>query len=106
MRTLKQKDMIILVYVDHCILISKEDFTIQKFIDSKKDTPEGFEFMEEETMNAYLGVEISPFTERKGFTLSQPLFIDRIIQDLVFDPKTSKVATNNTPTGYPLVNKA
>ena len=27
------KDMIILVYVDDCIFIQKEDFTIQKFID-------------------------------------------------------------------------
>ena len=36
------KDMIILEYVDDFILISKEDFTIKKFIDSIKDTPEVF----------------------------------------------------------------
>ena len=71
--------MIILVYVDDCILISKEDFTIQKFIDYMKDTPEGFEFTEEGTMNAYLGLVIYPFPDGKGFTLSQPLLIDRII---------------------------
>ena len=41
-----------------------------------KDTPEGFEFTEESTMNAYLGVDISPLPDRKGFSLSQPLFID------------------------------
>ena len=70
------KDMIIFVYVDDYIIISKEDFTIQRFIDSMEDTTEGFEFTEEATMNEYLGVEISPFPEGKGFTLSQPLFID------------------------------
>ena len=81
------------MYVDDCILISKEDFTIQQFIYSMKDTSEGFEFKEEGTMNAYLGVEIYPFPDRKGFTSSQPFLIDRIIQALGFDPKTTKCAT-------------
>ena len=99
------KDMIILVYVDNCILISKEDFTIKKFIDSMKYTPEGFEFTEEGTMNEYLGADISPLPDWKGFTLSQPFFIDIIIQALGFDPKTKKVATNNTPSGYPILKK-
>ena len=35
------KDIIILVYVDDCNLISKEGFTNKKFIDPMKDTPEG-----------------------------------------------------------------
>ena len=70
-----------------------------------KDTPEGFEFTEEGTMNAYLGVEISPLPDGKGFTFYQPLFIDRIVQALVFDPNTTKGATNNTPYRYPLLNK-
>ena len=70
-----------------------------------KDTPEVFESTKEGTMNAYLGVEISPFPYGKGFTLSQPLLIYRIIQALGFDPKTTKGATNNTPAGYPLLNK-
>ena len=80
-------------------------FTIQKFINSMKDTPEGFEFTEEGTMNAYLGVDISSFPDGKGFTFSQPFLIDQIIQDLGFDPKTTKGATKNTTAGYPLLNK-
>ena len=87
------KDMIILAYVNDCIFISKEDFTIKKFIDSMKDTPEGFEFTEEGTTTAYLGFAIYLSLDGKGFILSQPLLIDRIIQDLGFDPKTTKVAT-------------
>ena len=99
------KDIIILVYVDDFILISKFDINIQKFIDSMKDTLEGFEFTEEGTMNAYLGVDISPFPDGKGFTLSQPLLIYRIILSLGCDQKTTKVATNNNLSGYPLLNK-
>ena len=96
--------MIISVYVDDCILISKEALFIQKFISSLKSGTEDSVFTEEGTMNLYLGVDIFPLPEKKGFTLSQPFLIDRVIQALNFDPKTTKSATNNTPAGYPLLN--
>ena len=35
----------------------------------------------------------------------KPFLIDRGIQALNFDHKTTKSATNNTPAGYPLQNK-
>ena len=56
-------------------------------------------------MNSYLGVDISSFPDKKGFTLSQPFLIDIVIQALNFDTKTTKSATNTTPAGYPLLNK-
>ena len=56
-------------------------------------------------MNSYLGVDISSFPDKKGFTLSQPFLIDRVILALNFDPKTTKSATNNAPSGYPLLKK-
>ena len=99
------KKMIILVYVYDCILISKKAFVIQKFISSLKAGTEDFVFTEEGIMNSYLGVDISSFPDKKGFTLSQPFSIDRVIQALNFYPKTTKSATNNTPAGYPLLNK-
>ena len=80
------KEIIILVYVDYCILISKEALVIQKFISSLKYGTEDFVFTEEGTMNSYLGVDISSFPDKKGFTLSQPSLIDRVIQALDFDP--------------------
>ena len=70
-----------------------------------KDTPEGFEFTEEGTMNAYLSVDISSFLEGKGFTFYQPFLIGWIIQVFGFDPNTTEFYTNNTPAGYPLLNK-
>ena len=51
------KEMIILVYVDDCILISKKAFFIQNFISSLKAGTEDFIFTEEGTMNSYLGVD-------------------------------------------------
>ena len=70
-----------------------------------KDTPGGFQFTEEGAINAYLGVDIYPLTDRKIFTLSQPFLIDQIIQAFGSYPKTTKGATNNTSAGYPLLNK-
>ena len=99
------EDMIILVYVDDCILISKETPAIEKFISSLKAGTENSVFTEEGTMNSYLGVDISTFPDKKGFVLTQPFLIERIIQVLNFDPKTTKSATNNTPVGFPLLNK-
>ena len=99
------EDMIILVYVDDCILISKETPVIETFISSLKAGTENFVFTEEGTMNLYLGVDISSLSDKKGFVLSQPFLIKCIIQVLNFDPKTTKSATNNTPAGYPLLNQ-
>ena len=71
------KEMIILEYVDNCILISKKAFFIQKFISSLKAGTEDFVFTEEGTMNSYLGVAIYSLPDKKGFTLFQPFLIDR-----------------------------
>ena len=60
------KEMIILVYFDDCILISKEALVIQKFISFLKAGTEDFVFMEEGTMNLYLGVDISSLPDKKG----------------------------------------
>ena len=93
------------MYVDDCILISKKAFVIQKFISSLKAGIEDFVFTEEGTMNSYLGVDISSLPDKKVFTLSQPFLFDIVIQALNVDTKTTKSATNNTPAGYPLLNK-
>ena len=95
------KDMIILVYVYDCILISKEALVIQKFISSLKAGTEDFVFTEEGTMNLYLGVDIYLLSDKKGFTLSQTFLIDRVIQTLNFDPKTTKSAKKKYTSWIP-----
>ena len=59
-------------------------------LDSLKAGTEDFVFTEEGTMNSYLGVDISQFPDKKGFTLSQTFLIDRFIQALNFDTKNNK----------------
>ena len=56
------KNMVILVYVDDCILITKESSTLDSFIDSLQNGPEKFVFTDEGKMSSYLGVDISRLT--------------------------------------------
>ena len=78
------KKIIILVYVDDCILISKETLVIKKIISSLKAGTEDFIFTEEGTMNLYLGIAISSFSDKKGFTLSKPFLIDKVSSWCIF----------------------
>ena len=99
------KDMVVLVYVDDCILISKNEASIDSFVKSMKNGPENFVFTTEGTMESYLGVNIERLPEKRGFILSQPFLIDRIIEAVNFDSATTKGARDNTPCGFPLLNK-
>ena len=99
-----RENMIILTFVDDCILISKDGAVIKEFIHSLNNGPENFDFTDEGTLSAYLGVDISRLPDG-GFTLSQPFLIDRIITLLQFDPKMTKGVQGNTPASYPLLSK-
>ena len=99
------KDMIILVYVDDCILISKDDISIPRFIKSLEEGPENFVFTDEGSLESYLGVSMVKLPDGKGFTMSQPLLIDRIIKAIGFDMATTKSVRDNVPACYPLLNK-
>ena len=99
------KDMIILVYVDDCILLSKEELPMKTFVQSLKDGDENFDFTEEGTLENYLGVNIAKLPGGEGFEMSQPFLIDRIIKAINFDSTTTKSARDNVPAVYPLLNK-
>ena len=98
------KNMVILTYVDDCILIAKDESVLQDFIISLESGPENFIFTDEGSMSSYLGVAINKLPN-KGFELTQPHLIDRIIKTLNFDPKETKGARGNTPAAYPLLSK-
>ena len=53
-----KKGMIILTYVDDCILIENKKETIDQFIHSLANGIEKFEFTDEGAIDKYLGVEI------------------------------------------------
>ena len=53
--------MIIVTFVDACILISKDKAVIQELICLFRNGPENFDFTNEGTLSEYLGVDISRF---------------------------------------------
>ena len=99
------KDLIVLVYVDDCILISKEHSAMAAFVQSLRDGPENFVFTEDGTLESYLGVCITRLSDSSGFEMSQPFLIDRIIKAIGFEMATTKGVRDNVPVTYPLLNK-
>ena len=73
--------MIILTYVDNCILISNKKETLDQFIHSLANGIEKFEFIDESAIDKYLGVEVKQL-KGKEFILRQPFLIWRILAAL------------------------
>ena len=94
-----------MVYVDDCILISKNKLAITDIVQSLHTGPEDFVFTEEGLLESCLRVCISKLSGGKGFEMSQPFLTDRIIKAIDFDFAPTKGARNNVPVGYPLLNK-
>jgi hypothetical protein len=98
-------NMIVLTYVDDCILIAKDSAIIDEFISSLEDGSENFIFTDEGSMSSYIGVDVSALPDGKGFVLSQPYLIQRVIEAIGFDLTTTKGARGNTPVAYPFLSK-
>ena len=99
-------DMIILVYVDDCILLAKEDAKINAFIESlaEKDVHGNaeFEFTDEGPLKNYLGIE---FSKREDGTMEmkQAFLIQRVIDALGFDKDHMNAKEN--PAVKPILHK-
>ncbi len=98
--------MIIITYVDDCIIVSNSMKDINTFITSMKDGPEEYVLTDEGDVNKFLGIIIKEITRNK-FKLSQPFLIKQIINlrglgQNKFDVQTK---TKITPVGKPLLNK-
>ena len=91
------KVLIILVYVDDCILTSKDDIAIPNFIKSLESRSENFMFTDERTLSLYLGVSMDMLPDGSGFIMSQPFLLDRIIKAVDFDSVTTKIARDSVP---------
>ncbi len=63
--------MIIIMYVDDCIIVSNSMKDIYTFVASIKDGPKGYVLPDEEDINKFLGIETKEITKNK-FKLSQP----------------------------------
>ena len=95
----------VLMYVDDCILISKDVPVINEFTTSLIDEPKKCVFTNEGTLTTCLGVGIPHLSTKEGFILPKPHLIGCMIKALHFDPKTTKGALGNTPVAHPLLSK-
>ncbi len=91
----------ILTYFDDCIIIDKNMFGIDSFIDSLKEGHEEFDLTNEGSINKYLGVLFKDINEN-SFEMSQPFSIWRIIKLLSLDEH--KTRDKDTPVGKHLLN--
>ncbi len=97
--------MILLVYVDDCIIIGDSMMRIDHLIHSLQHGEEQYILTEEGTLDKFLGINITKLDDNR-FELSQPFLIERIIQ-FVKSECESEVNTKSTPNpvGKPLLHK-
>ncbi len=73
-----KKGMIIITYVNNCIIVGNSMKDINTFIKSMKDGPKGYVLTDEGDINKFLGIEIKEITGN-NFELSQPFLIKQIV---------------------------
>ena len=101
-----KKGMIVLVYVDDCIIVGDDMTKIDKFVESMQNGPENFILTDEGNIDKFLGIEIKRLGKRE-FEISQPFLIDRILSFLELDNSTLESKGNEkfTPAASQILNK-
>jgi len=89
-----RKDCILVVYVDDCLIIAKEDWIIDELIHQLSTQ---FLLQDEGDVSAFLGVQISKDNITKTITFTQPNLIRQILHDVGLT-QTSNSKDTDTPT--------
>ena len=99
--------MIVLTYVDDCIIVGPSMKNIDAFVKSMKEGSENFILTDEGDIDKFLGIEITQLEDGKRFKIAQPHLINRIISFLNIDTNDYGMDTNSksTPVGKPLLHK-
>jgi hypothetical protein len=92
--------MIIITYVDNCIIVSNSVKDINTFVKSMKDGPKGYVLTDKGDIHKFLGIEIKEITKNK-FKSSQPFLIEGIVNLLGLGQHEFDVCikTKITPVG-------
>jgi hypothetical protein len=96
-------NVMVLVYVDDCIILARDKLSIDRFIASLDQGPEDFVFTDEGTIDQYLGVNIERLPDGTGFHLSQPHLIERILDAAHIDTRLTNARP--TPVVGPLLTR-
>ena len=101
-----KEGMIVLTYVDDCIIVGNSMKDIDAFVKSMQNGPEGFILTDEGNIDKFLGIEIRHLESNK-FEIAQPFLIDRIVTFLGLENNEFDVSSNSrpTPVGKPVLHK-
>jgi hypothetical protein len=88
-----KKGMIIITYVDDCIIVSNSMKDINMFVTSMKDGPKEYVLIDGD-INKFLGIEIKEITRNK-LESSQPFLIEQIVNLLGLGQNKFDVHTKN-----------
>jgi hypothetical protein len=101
-----KESMMLLVYVDNCIIVGLDMSEIEEFVVSMQNGPENFILTDEGNIDKFLGLEIK-WLGPKEFEISQPFLIDRIITFLGLQSDAADTHCNNkfTPAAAQILNK-
>ena len=91
--------MVLLTYVDDCIIIGPSKASIDCLITSMQSGPENFKLTDEGDVNKFLGIEITKLGP-DSFELLQPFLIDRLLQFLGLC--NNAFATDANPSSTPV----
>ncbi len=76
-----QDDLIVLVYVIDCILLSQKSDVMETFIKTVEHGLENFIFADKENVQSYLLVEMEQISDGKGFLLTLQFLIQCIVKN-------------------------
>jgi hypothetical protein len=98
--------MVILVYVDDCIIVGKDMGEIDGFVKSMQQGSENFVLTDEGSIDKFLGIEITRLGKQE-FEISQPFLIDRILVLLQLEHNGHETESNDklTPAAPQILNK-
>jgi hypothetical protein len=98
--------MVILVYVNDCIIVGKDMGEINKFVRSMQQGTENFVLTDEGSIDKFLGIEIKRLGKQE-FEISQPFLIDHILALLQLEHNGFETDSNDnlTPAAPQILNK-
>jgi hypothetical protein len=94
-------NMVLLTYVDDCIIISPSKVSIDRLVASMRTGPENFKLTDEGDVNKFLGIEITKLGP-DSFELLQPFLIDCLLQ--VLGLCNNAFDTDANPSSMPVAN--
>jgi hypothetical protein len=98
--------MMILVYVDNCVIVEKDIGNIDQFILSLQNSPENFFLTNQGSIDKFPGIQIKRLGAHE-FKISQPFLIDQIVTFLGLKSEEYEIHCNDkhTPAVAQILNK-